>query len=53
MLGVTLLLLFALDQSIDAYTRHGQVVKMPELQGVDAGLAMQQLSALGLNGVVS
>jgi beta-lactam-binding protein with PASTA domain len=53
MLGVTLLLLFALDQSIDAYTRHGQVVKMPELKGVDAGLAMQQLSALGLNGVVS
>jgi len=54
LMGVmSLVLLFALDKAIDAYTRHGQVVVMPQLTGVDATLALKQLEALGLMGVIN
>ena len=50
---VGLLFLFVLDKGIDAYTRHGQSVVMPRLSGVDASLALQQLEAIGLVGIIN
>jgi beta-lactam-binding protein with PASTA domain len=53
LMGLTgLFFLFVLDKSIDAFTRHGQAVVMPRLAGVDATLALQQLEALGLVGII-
>jgi len=50
---VGMLFLFVLDKGIDAYTRHGQSVVMPRLSGVDASLALQQLEAIGLVGIIN
>lgn len=53
MIGVGLFLLFVLDKGIDAFTRHGQAVVMPSLKGVDGNLALQQLKALGMVGIIN